>query len=259
VQSQVTASSSSILIVDGASQVVLNTIGGFTAGPLTQQIAVNPAAGEVFAVNRSAGNLAGTLTTITENTTQPNRITTTITPFPGNTTSSITPTFNFTVHNTLDGASAYVVYYQIDSQSRDWNFGSNTSAQDFSGSTTTPLLPGYHTVYAYAVTGDETSGNSSNNGVGFQNNPIVGSVASYGFMVAPPIAGGTILPIDFGTEPSGSQTVAHQAILTSVGAGPISFTSTITGVNAADFKEVPYTGTDTLCNTLSNSLPTTAT
>src|SRR6202008_3650794 len=154
VQSQVDASSSSIIIVDGASQVVISTIGGFTAGALTQQIAVNSAVGEVFAVNRTSGNDAGTLTTVTENATQPNGITTTITPFPGNTTASVTPTLNFTVHNTLDGATACVVYFQIDSQARDWNFGGNTSAQNFSGSSTTPLTPGYHTVYAYAVTGD---------------------------------------------------------------------------------------------------------
>jgi YVTN family beta-propeller protein len=255
VQSQVSASTSAIIVVDGASQLVIASIGAATAGPLTQQLAINPAAGEIYAVNRTAGNVAGTLTTITENVTQSDRLTTTITPFAGNSTTSVTPTFNFTVTNTLDGGTAYVVYYQIDTQSRDWNFGSNISGQNFSGSLTTPLTPGYHIVYAYAVAGDETSGNSSNNGVGFQNNPIVGSVASYGFMVAPPISGGTVNPMDFGSQASGSQGTAQRAILTSVGAGPVSFTYTITGANAADFKEVPYTGTDTLCNTLGGSLP----
>ena len=259
VQGQTSATTSSILVVDGASQESIASIPGFTVGALTNQVAVNPTTGAIFAVNRSNGNAAGSVTTVLENATQSDKITTTITPFSGNTTTSVTPTFTFNVTDTLDGGTAYTVYYQVDSQQKFWGYGSNTSGQTFSGTVQQPLTPGYHTVYAFAVTGGETAGVSSNNGVGFQSNQIVGSLGSYSFLVSPPIANGTFfVPFDFGSQASGTQSAAQQPLLANEGGAPMNFTVAITGPNAADFQQVAYTGTDTLCNTLSGSLPSGA-
>jgi len=162
---------------------------------ITSQIAADPVNGTIFAANR----LSNSITTITENATTADGLATTVQPFSGNTTNTTTPTFTFTTSNSLDGAGPYVVYYQIDSQTGFWNYAGNTASNTFSGTPGNPITPGFHVVYAYAVNGGETGAYSSGGSLGNQQNPQIGAVTSYGFLVAPPIANVPYYPVDFGT------------------------------------------------------------
>jgi YVTN family beta-propeller protein len=251
VQTQTGTQSSSIVVIDGISQTILTTITAAGTSNITSQIAADPINGTIFAANR----LSNSITTITENATTADGLATAVQPFSGNTTNTTTPTFTFTTSNSLDGAGPYVVYYQIDSQTGFWNYAGNTASNTFSGTPGNPISPGFHVVYAYAVNGGETGAYSSGGSLGNQQNPQIGAVTSYGFLVAPPIANVPYYPLDFGTTSVNVATAAQQPILINDGGAPMNFSYAIGGTNGSDFREVAPTNSVTLCNSLGGVLP----
>ncbi len=251
IQSQTAPSTSVIVVLDGTSGAILATINAGAAGPLPSQIAVDPALGTIYAANRASN----TVTAVTENKTIPNGLVTTVQPFTANSTNTSTPVFTFTTSNSLDGAGPYTVYFQIDSQNAIWDYAGAVSANTFSGTPPTPLTPGFHVVYAYAVNGAETGAYSSGGSAGNQHNPQIGAIGSYAFLVAPPIAGVPYYPADFGTVPVNTASPAQQPILVNDGGAPMNFSYTISGTNSTDFHEAAPGNSVTLCNSLGGVLP----
>ena len=253
VQMKTTGANGAIYAIDPTGQYFL---GGSTPegsiGPLNTQIATDPINNTVYALDR----LSNTVSYIAESTPQGNAgPSTTIQPFTNNIwTTSATPTFNFSATAGLDGYGPYAVYFQVDTLTGPWSYaGSTGTSGSFSGIYSLPLTPGFHVVYAYSTSGYETNNLDSNNGAGFQYGPFVGAIASYGFIVAPPNAGTSFLA-NFGSVAQGTTSAPQQAILVNHGGAPLNFTYTFTGPNATDFAEVPYTGSDPLCNTLAGVL-----
>jgi YVTN family beta-propeller protein len=239
----------SVSVIDGATNLVIARIPVSSSSTSSHQLAANPVTGDIFALN----SVDASVTPIAENTVLSNGLQTTITPFTSNSTNTSTPTFTFTAANSINTFPVYAIFYQVDSQQGAWKY-SNPSGSTFTD-VALPLTPGLHTVYAYAVAGDEASSFVSSSATGQQSNPLVGSIASYSFLVAPPIAGVPFFPSDFGALNIGMQSPAQQPILINDGAAALNFTYAFTGANAADFTEVPFNGTDPLCNTLAGVLP----
>jgi YVTN family beta-propeller protein len=246
-----TGSTSAVLVIDGISTAILDTITSTGTGNYNGQIAADPVNGKVYATNRANGKVLA----ITDHASNPNALATTAQPFSGNTTNTTTPTFTFTVNNQLDSVGPYVVYYQIDSQTGVWDFAGNIDTNTFAGVPPNPITPGFHMVYAYAVNGGETGAYSSGGSLGSQRNPQIGAIASYGFLVAPPIAGVPHYPEDFGTTQVNVATSTHEPILVNDGGAPMTFSYNIGGPNASDFQEVASNGDGTACNTLQGILP----
>ena len=205
----------------------------------------------MYATNRADGSVLA----ITDHASRTNALATTVQPFSGNTTDTSLPTFTFTVNNQLDSVQPYVVYYQIDSQLGVWDFAGNIDTNTFAGVPPNPITPGFHMVYAYAVNGGETGAYSSGGSLGNQHNPQVGAIASYGFLVAPPIAGVPHYPEDFGTTQVNVATATHEPILVNDGGAPMNFSYSITGPNASDFQEAAGNGDGTACSSLQGILP----
>jgi YVTN family beta-propeller protein len=250
VQEQTGPAASSIVVIDGTAQTILATINAGTVGTATSQLAVNPINGTAYAANRFAGNV----TSITENASRANALATTIQPFTSNTTTSVSPSFTFQVTNGLDGAPPYIVHYQIDSQVGVWQFAGAIGSNTFFGVPSSQIPPGFHVVYAYAVNGAETGAYSSGGSAGNQHNPQVGAIASYGFLVAPPIAGVPFFPEDFGSTPVNLATATHEPILVNDGGAPMNFSYSIGGLNPTDFQEVASNGDGPACNSLGGVL-----
>jgi YVTN family beta-propeller protein len=252
-----TAGTITIIVDTGTRGHIEGTFNINNVGTLNSQLATDPINGTAYALNRDSNNVS-TFQDFRPNGVSANGPVTTILPFTNNIyTTSATPTFSFTAASGVDGPSPYAVYYQVDSQQGYWNYAG--SAQDgFSGTQPSALPPGFHVLYAFAVSGGETSPFISNNGTGSEYNPFVGPIASYGFLIAPPNAGTPYYPITYPTLNIGTTSPSQQPLLSNHGGVPLSFTYSISGPNAADFFEVPYTGTDTLCNTLNGSLPSRA-
>ncbi len=254
VQMITSGSNGAIYVIDPTGQFFLGgSIGEGSIANFNAQIAVNPINNTVYALDR----LSNTVSTVAENTLQAAAPAPTSQPFPNNTWSaSQFPVFTFNATTGLGGSGPYSVYYQVDSRFNNWNQANSSGvAGQFSGTSSQALSPGFHVVYAFSVNGNETNPFTSAGGSGFAYNPFVGGVSSYGFLVAPPNAGTTFFPSDFGTQAIGGQTAAQQPLLSNHGGVPLNFTYAVTGPNAADFIEVPYTGTDKLCNSLAGALP----
>jgi len=254
VQLKSSGTSGALYVIDPSGQFFLGgTISEGSIASLNTQLAVNVINNTVYALDR----FSNTVSTLAEKTPEASGPTTAIQAFTNNTWSaSTTPTFNFTATNSIDGSGPYVVYYQVDSRLGPWNYaGGSGVAGSFSGTLSQPLAPGFHVVFAYSANGTETSPFASDGGSGFSYNPFVGAVAAYGFLVAPPNAGTPFYPASFGTQAIGGQTAAQQPLLSNHGGAPLNFTYSITGPNAADFIEVPYTGSDKRCNSLAGALP----
>jgi YVTN family beta-propeller protein len=251
VQVQTGSQTSAVLVIDGISTAILDTIASTGTGNYNGQIAADPVNGTVYATNRADGSVLA----ITDHASRLNALATAVQPFSGNTTNTSTPTFTFTVNNQLDSVQPYVVHYQIDSQLGVWDFAGNIGPNTFSGIPPNPITPGFHMVYAYAVNGGETGAYSSGGSLGTQRNPQVGAITSYGFLVAPPIAGVPHFPEDFGTTQVNVATSTHEPILVNDGGAPMNFTYSISGPNASDFQEVASNGDGAACNSLQGILP----
>src|ERR1700723_414519 len=197
----------SLTIVDGLTNTVLGTIPVGTAGQVAArnyEVAANPATGNIYGLT-----LAPTMAAkvITENTPaiacNPSAcLTTTILTFDNNTVFTSLPTFSFTAQNHLTGSTPITgVYFQVDTWQGVWNptkLSGGVYVPQFP--LAAPIPPGFHMLYAFATSGDDASTSSF---VGLQSSPLVGPIASYGFLVAPPIAG-TQSNLFFGTVAVGA-------------------------------------------------------
>jgi len=228
----------SLTIVDGLTNTVLGTIPVGTAGQVAArnyEVAANPATGNIYGLT-----LAPTMAAkvITENTPaiacNPSAcLTTTILTFDNNTVFTSLPTFSFTAQNHLTGSTPITgVYFQVDTWQGVWNptkLSGGVYVPQFP--LAAPIPPGFHMLYAFATSGDDASTSSF---VGLQSSPLVGPIASYGFLVAPPIAG-TQSNLFFGTVAVGASGGTQTAYLANNGEATLSYSYTITGPNANDF------------------------
>ncbi len=222
-------------VFDGATntRIRILSVGG-SVNSFPNEIAANPVTGNIYSLASQGGN-PGAVSVYSENAIQSNSFTTTIAPLtPNNTTNVISPSFSFSTPGPATG-----VYFQVDSQQGAWTAA--TVLQDdnsayFTG-TASNLTPGFHILYAYATAGQESAEDSGPMTDG--NSPIVGAIASYGFLVAPPIATANALPIDFGTVPVGGVSTNPNPILINNGNGGaasmLTYSYTISGPNMSEF------------------------
>ncbi|MGA2901879.1 MAG: YncE family protein, partial [Candidatus Acidiferrales bacterium] len=182
-----TGNAPNVTIIDGATNKILRTIQLTGPGSLTEEIAVNPASGNIYALDSTAD----AIDVITENAVQSNALQTTILPLPSisglpaNSTNTTAPTFTFSATNGLSSAPVTGVYFQVDTQQGQWT-AATPNGNVFIGSAS-GITPGFHILYAYATDGED--GAAGNQGAySAQNGPLVGAIASYGFLVSPPIA-----------------------------------------------------------------------
>jgi len=216
-----------VVPVDGATNKFL---AGIQVGDnpqvnnLNNEVAVNPATGNIYALAYTSST---PLTAITENAVQSNSLTTTITPLTNNTTDVISPTFAF---NSSDSATG--VFFQVDSQQGQWTSAMGVPDEDqqlFNG-TASNLTPGFHILYAYAT--DSRHGIAANSGPeSDEDSPVVGTITSYGFLVAPPIATINYYTLNFGTVPDGGVSASPNPILINNGGAPMSYSYSINGAS----------------------------
>ena len=234
-----------VVAVDGATNAILTSValGVNDANTQPNEIAANPVTGNIYALSYLSHT---PLTVITENTQLNNPLQTCISLASnannsGNTTVVASPAFTFlatTTNNCSVSAPVAGVFFQVDSQQGNW-----TPATFVAGVPTgaaSNLAPGFHIMYAYSADGQiatsENSGAFSN-----QDGPVVGTIASFGFLVAPPIAtvnaAPSNFPMDFGDVPVGSASPSPNPILINNGGttSSLSYSFTITGPNADEF------------------------
>ena len=236
VLSVVTGGAPSLTIVDGLTNTVLGTIPVGTTGQgaaRNYQVAANPVTGNIYGLNFGGD----TAEVVTENTPaiacNPSAcLTTTILTFDNNKVFTSLPTFSFTAQNHLTFSAITGVYFQVDTWQGVWN-PTTLNSGVYSGSlpSNAPIPPGFHMLYAFATSGDDANTSSF---VGLQSSPLVGPIASYGFLVAPPIAGAQ-QNLFFGTVAVGASGGTQNAFLANNGAATLTYSYTITGPNANDF------------------------
>src|SRR6202451_474125 len=142
------------------------------------------------------------------------------------------PTFTFSATNGLSTAPVTGVYFQVDSQQGQWT-AAIANGNVFTGMAS-GITPGFHILYAYATDGED--GAAGNSGAySAQNGPLVGAIASYGFLVSPPIATINFYPLDFGNIPVGGMSPSPYPILINEGGSPMTYSYAITGPNAHEF------------------------
>ncbi len=220
-----------ITVIDGASNTVVSqTTGSEAISPLPMD--VNTLTNQLYGVSSSTG----TLPLITEAQSQTNALTTAISPLTNNQSATTAPAFNFTVTNGLTNlaTSACSVYYQADTWQGQW-LPTTLGTNGFSPTNALNLTPGVHTIYAFATEGDDA--NSSGISTGHQSSPLIGAVASYMFVVAPPIA--FFAPAS--NTPSNSTTLAFPPTLYNQPSAPISATLTNEGGSPLTITEYSYT------------------
>ncbi len=221
-----------VTIIDGATNTILGMIPLLAPGAFTGEIAANPVTGNIYALDW----MASTIDVITENVLLPNALQTTINPLPANTTNTTSPTFTFSTANGLSSAPVTGVYYQVDTQQGAWTVAISSGGGNFTGATS-GITPGFHILYAYATDGED--GAAGNSGpFGAQNGPLVGTIASYGFLVAPPIAITNYYGA-FGTFGVGTTSTVFNPILINAGPAPMTYSFAITGPNSPDFPLIP--------------------
>src|SRR5277367_5151003 len=243
-------STPNVTIIDGATNTILGMIPLSAPGAFTGEIAANPITGNIYTLDW----MASTIDVITENALLPNALQTTINPLPANTTDTTSPTFTFSTANGLSSAPVTGVYYQVDTQHGQWTAAITSGGGNFSGSTS-GVTPGFHILYAYATDGED--GAAGNSGpFSAQNGPLVGTIASYGFLVAPPIATTNFFPGAFGNVGVGTTSPVFNPILINEGASPMTYSFAVTGPNASDFPVIanyPFPSF-TLCTVPSGTL-----
>ena len=237
----------SITVIDGATNTTTTVTDPAANKPYA--LGVNPVSGQIFVPD----NLSATNTIISEQQVQTNALQTAITPLTGNETISETPSFTLTATNTLTGNAPDGVFFQVDTWQGPWAAAKLlipvTSPVTFTG-TTAALTPGFHILYAYATDGEEATATIT----GGQTAPLVGTMAAYGFLVAPPIAfildqSIPNLSLVVGPTPEGVTSGTDFTIMSNDGGAPLDFSIAITGTYSADFAE-----TADSCSELSGTL-----
>ncbi len=85
-------------------------------------------------------------------------------------------------------------------------------------------------MYAYAT--DSRHGIAANSGPeSDEDSPVVGTITSYGFLVAPPIATINYYTLNFGTVPDGGVSASPNPILINNGGAPMSYSYSINGAS----------------------------
>ncbi|NVN97702.1 MAG: choice-of-anchor D domain-containing protein, partial [Geobacteraceae bacterium] len=149
-------------------------------------VAVNPTTNSVYSGNYSYS----LVNALKEVTTPPIPLTTTITPFPGDTTANSSPTYDFTTTTGVNWPAIRNVYYQVDSTSGVWQKAGIIGTNQYRITPTTPpLTTGSHTIYAFATDGQDSTSVNTGNGA----SPLIGAMGAYTFTV------GTVSPITDGT------------------------------------------------------------
>jgi YVTN family beta-propeller protein len=215
----------SVTVIDGSSNTSISVADSNANEPYA--LAANPLTGEVYVAN----NLSSNTSVITAETIHSNPIATVIVPLTGNQTSDETPTFNFTAVNGLSAAPLDELLFQMDTWQGSWTPATPTTPGNFKGTTTT-LLPGFHTVFAYATEGEEATSTVT----GAQSSPLIGTIAAYGFLVATPLADVAPPALSFGNQQVGTQSSAQTVTLGNPGSAPLTFTY---AVSPGDFSEGP--------------------
>ena len=223
-----------ISIIDGATGTVTSAPGGTQPGT----VAVNPVTAQIYVPNQDSYNVS----VITEQQTETIPVTTTIQPLVGNTSASLTPAFTFTTSNTLtNSAPVDNVLYQVDTWQGPW-----TPATGGSGSfsaTLSTLSPGFHILYAYATEGQEGTSNNT----GLQSSPLIGSIAAYGFLIAPAGAGVSPSSLTFTSQTAKTSSPAQTVTLTNAGAQTLTYSMALS--DTAD-----YSVSGGTCNPVSGTL-----
>jgi DNA-binding beta-propeller fold protein YncE len=168
----VAAATGSLTVIDGSTNAVIDN-GTVPTG--TSGAAINAVTGTSYffdtalhAVPRAAGE--GTVA---------NPVTTSITPLAGNSTGpDFAITFNAASSFAPNALPIRKVYYQLDTTTGPWTAASGTGPYT---ATFTGVAPGPHTVYAFAVEGQDAP-----LATGAYSAPLVGTMASYAFTVASP-------------------------------------------------------------------------
>jgi YVTN family beta-propeller protein len=163
-------SDGTLRVISGATNAVVATV---TIPVGAKAIAVNPVTNKVFVLTSSGvAPVEGAAT----DTAQGIPLTTTISPLPSDTT---TPTGSITINAGSSGgfAAPRKVYFQIDDTTGSWiaATGSNPWTANFNG-----LSNGSHTIRAFATNALDAPSIMTD----VQNNPLVGTIASYTFTVS---------------------------------------------------------------------------
>ena len=188
-------------------------------------------------------------------------ISTTVTPLPGNVTSSTTPTFTLNATSSFSPVTPPIrnVYYQFETWSGPW-LKASPGAGGWTVQPPSALARGVHVLYAFASDGQDTTGNKIEDG----SSPVIGSIASYLFVagatriavtsVSPslgPAIGGTEITINGSNFGQGATVTVgmSSANVTMVSSNTIVAT---TGASSGGLKSVtvthPTAGSDSLPN-----------
>jgi YVTN family beta-propeller protein len=213
----------SVTVIDGVSNASTSITDANANEPYA--VAANPVTNEVYVAN----NLSSNTSVVTAESVQPNPIAAVIVPLTNNQTSSETPTFKFTASNGLNTAPVDELLFQLDSWLGSWTPATPTSPGNYKGTTTT-LLPGFHTIYAYATEGEEATSAVT----GVQSSPLIGTIAAYGFLVATPLADVAPPTLNFGNQQVGTRSSTQTVTLGNPGSAPLTFTYAI---SPSDFHE----------------------
>jgi uncharacterized repeat protein (TIGR01451 family) len=189
----------SLSVIDGATNAIAAPEAIATG---TSVIGVNPVTNTVFFFDTALTNRAGTAGSASI------PLTTTITPFAGDTiTATTTVTLNAASGFSPNALPVRGVYFRLDDIAGSWTAasGSGPFTASLSG-----LSNGSHTLYAFAADGQDAP-----LATGQQSSPLVGAMASYTFTVA---AAKVDPNVSLGS--SGSPSLAGESVV---------FTSSVTG------------------------------
>jgi YVTN family beta-propeller protein len=232
----------SITDIDSVSLTSVTFSDPNASAPLA--LAIDPTTSQIYVANTTSGNI----TDAAEQSIQLNEVSNFQGPVnqSSNVLATETPTIVYDstspANETLDAS-----FYQLDSWTGAWIAAMSTSTpSQYSAAVSVPLTPGYHIGYAFGTDGEEaTSANA-----GPQSSPLVGNIAAYGFIVAPPIADPSPASANFGAQITHTASAAQTVKLGNPSANPLTFTYAFAGTNASDFTE----GTGDTCTSAGGQL-----
>ena len=237
------SSGNNIYVVDGPSQQVLATVNPSQGNPGV--VAINPATNSAYIYNSGAEFVGSAISEFqtagvgsaaaANGVSGSNTLTTVIEPFSSNTTATEEPVFTFHATSSLS-FTPDAVLYQVDTWQGPWINAIFQEGTEWAITPSQPLTPGFHIIYAYATSGEDATSTDA----GFQTSPVIGAMAYYGFLVAPPL--GVLTPgsgLNFGTAQYGSEVGPQTFTLSNEGVGPLVFSDTVVfgGANSGDFPE----------------------
>lgn len=162
-------------ILDGSND---GDIGKVTIGTNPYGVAVNPATGKIYSANFGSNDV----TMIAEQTSSI-PLTVNVTPLPGNTSVSPTPSFPFTASSafTPNAPPVQKVWYQFDTRQGSWKEASFSTGTGVIYDAV-PLPKGSHILYTFAVDGQD----AASTGGGGQASPLVGVISAIPFTITGP-------------------------------------------------------------------------